>query len=409
MSRLLHIRTLLLASLLTGGLAATAQAQTTPLTLTGYVYDAETDEPLVSVNVFLSGTTQGAATDTTGFFRIEGVRQQTFRLVASMIGYDLVEKTIDRATFQPRDLVFCLPPGLVDLETIEITADRSDVTSKEWQRNLQRFEALLFSTTPFSADCEIINPWVMDFAFDDQTDVLQAAAQRPLVIENRALGYRLTLHALKLIGRYEQLRWEASPFFEPLTGGSNRDQRRWRRNRKEAYEGSTRHFLTALTALEQATEKARIEGKRLRKDPIDEAGFKIYQVSEPGHISYDHWVGQDDLLEMVRPHADNETWTLSFIEPLLIEYHRAREAISYARYMVENGFRARNGRNAWGDIPVQEMQRSWMVLLQPQGVAIDERGLEQDLYAVKYFGYWSWERIAELLPYDYSLEEEKAP
>ena len=53
----------------------------------GRVTDAATGNPLHFVNVFLSNTTKGAATDRNGLYSIVNVSLGNYELVVSMIGY----------------------------------------------------------------------------------------------------------------------------------------------------------------------------------------------------------------------------------------------------------------------------------------------------------------------------------
>jgi outer membrane receptor protein involved in Fe transport len=55
--------------------------------IAGTILDAETRQPLPGVNVFIEGTTMGAATDINGYYVILNVPVGTYRLKASMMGY----------------------------------------------------------------------------------------------------------------------------------------------------------------------------------------------------------------------------------------------------------------------------------------------------------------------------------
>lgn len=61
--------------------------------IAGTIKDAETDEMLSGVNVYLEGTTLGAASDADGYYVILNVPPGTYTLVASMIGYERTEIT----------------------------------------------------------------------------------------------------------------------------------------------------------------------------------------------------------------------------------------------------------------------------------------------------------------------------
>ncbi|MDZ7624084.1 MAG: carboxypeptidase-like regulatory domain-containing protein [Ignavibacteriaceae bacterium] len=56
-------------------------------TVFGKVVDSATGEELIGANIFLEGTTIGAATDIEGNFKISNVPAGTYSLIASMIGY----------------------------------------------------------------------------------------------------------------------------------------------------------------------------------------------------------------------------------------------------------------------------------------------------------------------------------
>ena len=60
-------------------------------TLTGFVFDAETKEPLSGASVYLNGTTIGANTDITGKYEINIRTVLYTQLIVSFMGYKQVE------------------------------------------------------------------------------------------------------------------------------------------------------------------------------------------------------------------------------------------------------------------------------------------------------------------------------
>jgi len=58
--------------------------------LNGVVRDAQTQEPLIGVNVIIVGTTLGAATDVSGFYFINRVPPGSYQVRVSMVGYQTV-------------------------------------------------------------------------------------------------------------------------------------------------------------------------------------------------------------------------------------------------------------------------------------------------------------------------------
>lgn len=64
-------------------------------TIRGNVYDQKTGEPIILGNVRLQGTNYGTNTDENGFFSLGNLPANTYKLVASYIGYDSVALTIN--------------------------------------------------------------------------------------------------------------------------------------------------------------------------------------------------------------------------------------------------------------------------------------------------------------------------
>ena len=62
-------------------------------TITGHIKDANTGEALIRVNVIISGTTMGAATNLSGNYNIINVPAGTYTLVYSLIGYETLKKS----------------------------------------------------------------------------------------------------------------------------------------------------------------------------------------------------------------------------------------------------------------------------------------------------------------------------
>ncbi len=62
-------------------------------TLQGRITDAENGEPLPGVNVMLKGTYYGASTDPDGYYKIPNVKEGTYNLEISLIGYKVIQQT----------------------------------------------------------------------------------------------------------------------------------------------------------------------------------------------------------------------------------------------------------------------------------------------------------------------------
>ena len=56
-------------------------------TLNGYIFDSESQLPLLGANVIIEGTDKGAISDENGFFEISKIKPQSYNLTVSYIGY----------------------------------------------------------------------------------------------------------------------------------------------------------------------------------------------------------------------------------------------------------------------------------------------------------------------------------
>ncbi|MEO8867477.1 MAG: TonB-dependent receptor, partial [Bacteroidia bacterium] len=60
----------------------------------GFVYTKDNGEPALFTNVYLKGTTMGAATDINGFFSITKIKAGNYTLIATYLGYDTISEPI---------------------------------------------------------------------------------------------------------------------------------------------------------------------------------------------------------------------------------------------------------------------------------------------------------------------------
>ncbi|MDZ7361524.1 MAG: TonB-dependent receptor [candidate division KSB1 bacterium] len=98
--------------------------------ISGQVYDAETQEPLAAVNVFLDSLLIGAVSESDGKFVLRYIQPGAYRLVASRLGYKTYEGTIAVA---PGKLVahqIALLPAELNGEAVTVTATRREQTAQ---------------------------------------------------------------------------------------------------------------------------------------------------------------------------------------------------------------------------------------------------------------------------------------
>ncbi len=124
--------------------------------ISGTVTGTETGENLVGANVYVKGTSMGAATDVDGNYTISGVRAGTYTVVCSYIGFETIEENIDltnnmELNYSLKDYQFSL--------NVTVLADRAkeretpvaftNIDKKQMERQLgSRDIPLILNTTP---------------------------------------------------------------------------------------------------------------------------------------------------------------------------------------------------------------------------------------------------------------------
>ncbi|MBN2683348.1 MAG: TonB-dependent receptor [Bacteroidales bacterium] len=96
-------------------------------TIRGFVYEKATGEPVLFTNVYLEGTTRGAATDDIGYFNISNVPPGSYTIVVSNLEY---EKLSVKIGVKPNEILtqqLYLTKGSQALSQVTISAERQEM------------------------------------------------------------------------------------------------------------------------------------------------------------------------------------------------------------------------------------------------------------------------------------------
>jgi hypothetical protein len=330
--------------------------------ITGKVVDKATGEPLQGVNVYLSFTTQGDATDAGGRFSFRTALTGNHELVFSIVGYELQKRSIS-LTADAGTLQFNaeLAESPIELGEVEVRADNS-----EWQRNFTEFRREFLGSSSIANDAEIVNRWVIDFD-RNETGELVASADEPVRILNHGLGYELiadldnfTWNVAGGTGQYR-----VTVRFEEMETESNRQQRRWRRNRENAYNGSLRHFMRSL-----------YDGR------VSQNQFEIVRMNTDRETRI-YSVGRNRLIASLRSHGLEPSLGAQGVKGFILR-EPVDVLIGREAYLNDVRDRARV-------VPLKEDQ-SFFVM--PDGTLADLSSISIELY-------WATRRMADMVPFDY--------
>jgi len=90
----------------------------------GVVIDAERKTPLKGANIIVEGTNYGTASDQQGRFKLLGFAPGTYRVVASMMGYQKRSKSITIKANTVVEVIFELHPTVLRLQGVAVTGER---------------------------------------------------------------------------------------------------------------------------------------------------------------------------------------------------------------------------------------------------------------------------------------------
>ncbi|MDA0714316.1 MAG: TonB-dependent receptor [Bacteroidetes bacterium] len=99
-------------------------------TVRGFVYEKTNGEPIIFTNVFLKGTSLGAATDVNGFYQITKVPEGNYTLMVTYLGYDTLKKSI---TVPKNGLVtesLYLTQSSINISEVVISAEKQEALTQ---------------------------------------------------------------------------------------------------------------------------------------------------------------------------------------------------------------------------------------------------------------------------------------
>ena len=385
--------------LLLSGLSQAAFSQN----IVGRIVDASTNEPLAFANVYYNNTTIGVQSDIEGKFSIKSMGLQV-ELVVSYLGYETLIFPITES-YADKILVFKLIPKVNEMKAFEVNSKRG----KAWYENLEVFKELAIGTTFFASDCTILNPEVLQFAYDTATFTMRASADEPLQIEHKAFGYKIN---------YELRQYEYNvvdhnfiitgyPFFTFMTG-SKQQERRWKNNQLLAYEGSLLHF-----------------GHAVRQRKLQEDGFELHWVERMPNPNFRETSQTKSALNALKkiPFYQAVRKNNPYQEALYAsEVQRFIERVDtnkvdYPDFVVErdsslflhfkNYLQVKYSKSSYSWAPGQYGPRISLIFLDKPSIELDATGRILEPAAVRVEGFWASQLLGDLLPLDYQPPPKK--
>ncbi len=341
--------------------------------LEGYVSDT-LGRPIPGVNVFLSNTSKGTFTDENGYYNFVSLPIKPYEIVFSHISHHPVVKVI--SSKGDTAISIAMTEKVDKLQEVVIAENK-----EERERYLKFFESEFLGKTPNAKRCKILNPEVLDFTYDPNTDFFQVTAQDLIIVQNLALGYTVSHLLILFEHRYGKTKYVVKSKFEELITKNVMSRTIWERNKKKAFFGSFEHFLTAL------------QNNRLNSE-----GFEIELAESLDKNAERTPVGYSDIFK-----SENSQDILKFDGYLYITYNKYEDS-AYKHY-INNRVQSLLLVNR--DIRVKNhlyYQTSVLKIIEPKTYAVMKSQTLKDPLSIDQEGYWSWKRTADMLPIEFAQE-----
>jgi len=377
--------------------------------VTGKVVDAETGRPITGASVFLSNTSIGTAANNEGLFTLHNIPVGKFDLVASSLGYETHVETINAAALNG-GVTIKLKPKANELANVVVGTYEKD----GWTKWGKLFTEEFIGISSNASNCIIKNHEVIKFRHSKKRNYLEAFADEPLLVENKALGYVIhyKLEAFAHDFKSSVISYYGFPLFEEMQGNA-RKMKRWKENRKEAYFGSTMHFMRCVYAnkiIENGFEVRKMEKKENLEKKRIQALYK-YLAGADGNSNFEERLPKDSVTYynkiLRQPDAAN----------ILHTQVLPGDSIAYAEDSVTAGIAFddylhityKNKKVPDDYQPPEETpgspggyMTSTLYLVNRRPVYTSHNGAYYSPQDLLTSGYWAWsEKICNMLPFDY--------
>lgn len=386
-------------------------------TISGTIQDNKAGA-LPGAAVYLSGYKIAAVADNDGKFKLSNLKPGNYDVLVQVIGY--LPATVNVILSDKSvDIKITLKENVTELKEVVIKPD----PDRTYFLNL--FKQSFIGATPNAEKCKILNPDVIVLDYDKQRRFLSVTATEMLVIENKALGYRIKylLQFFENDMRSNTIFFAGHPHFEEMEG-SKSQKNRWKKMRDIAYAGSQQHFFKSLYQNKIKEEGfiinklAKVKNNARPSDSIINAALKKHRRSLNGVIriggttndSLAYWSQKsrepkffstlnraDVRLDTLVKQYYSNLKTINYADALYIIFTKEKETKAYTDL---SGFAVSRPL----DMPNYQIS---VAHLQRPPVNFYENGGIFDPRSLLFEGFWAYEKIADMVPMDFEVKNLK--
>jgi len=344
-------------------------SQSTTFNISGKIIDAVTKNPMQAASVFAQNTTIGTASDANGNFTLR-LPNGGYDLAITFTGYQTVSRRITTADADDKNIVIEVKQQERAMEDVVVKA--SNEVKDGWEKYGDFFLDNFIGKTSNSKGCSIINKEVLKFYFYKKKNRLKVLATAPIEMENLSLGYKLKYTLDSFIHDYgtQSGIYTGYPLFEELPAKDSLQKDAWQANRLKAYRGSMLHFMRS------------VYDKSLKKE-----GFEIQFVAK--NKEEETAIRLSDFYRALNYNMDDSSQVVDILP------NQPEVAVLYSNEEPDTAYSAQNE-----DAP-KKFELSVITIAANESIGIERNGYYFDQNDITISGYWTWEKVGDMLPYDY--------
>ncbi|HLO80618.1 MAG TPA: carboxypeptidase-like regulatory domain-containing protein [Chitinophagaceae bacterium] len=338
------------------------------VSISGKVLNDANGSPLEGASVYINNSTLGSTTNADGSYRLSGVMPGTYDIIVSFVSF---EPIVHRVSIENKDLKFTFRMNEKATQMRDILVMSDELRKKR----LKTLRDLFLGVTLAGERSRILNEDDIFFEGGNKKGEIIAFSEQPLIVINKELGYKIYFELKKFYLDEVQGRSYFFGFtrYEDLEKGN---RKKWEKRRLQYYQGSTMHFYHCLSDGNTKENDFRIF--RIRE--VD--GAEIRTISE---VAGDSIVKQDSVRQMKYIDVDGSILVKYLNDP----YYKSHLK---TKVMLSNG-------------AARGIQSTLTILEYP--CYLDRSGLLENPLSVQYSGFWSYEKLANMLPVDYNPPNRK--
>lgn len=347
-------------------------------TVKGTIKDAATGDVMPFATVFFAETTFGTATDDQGEYRLTVSNPGTYDLIVKFVGYKTYATQLKLGDQPEVTMDILIEAETKSLGSVVVTAKKD----AKWQEHMREFKLIFLGESVNARQCKILNEEVVDFIYDEKKVILEAFSSEPIIIENKALGYKIQYYLEHFEVNYtaNMSSYYGYTIFEELKSNNKRKMNRWEANRKKAYEGSAVHFFTSLY-----------------QNKLEEDGFFVQVAKDVTGLGRVIDAKDANVYQFLKSGTTDISKSLPFENLLYVTYDKEFESKEY-----QETKRLRSIGHASASKLIKKPQQSWISIMDGyESIEFEPNGYVYNPVSFYSAGYWGFEKIAELIPLDY--------